>query len=139
MGVLVRINVRGIVSDQPAKIAQLALQFCGNNSLIIERNDLVKLGPAFAIIGPFAKIEVKSQAQLWMFAAVRNGGSCVRPAHHQAGTCDNSMIVGFDNPPIHTLAEAVIVGVDNEKPCRIHIAPHQKEDRTWDFLSVEDC
>ena len=70
MGVLVRINVRGIVSDQPAKIAQLSLQFCGNNSLIIERNDLVKLGPAFAIIGPFAKIEVKSQAQLWMFAAV---------------------------------------------------------------------
>ena len=61
MDMLVGIEVGRIATDQPAEVAQLTLQFLGDDRMIIERNNPVYLDPDLAVVGPFAEIEVEAQ------------------------------------------------------------------------------
>ena len=64
-----------------------------------------------------------------MLATIGGGGSGGGLEHHQTGTRDDPALVGLDDPPVHALAQAEIVGVDNQGPLRIHGLPHAEGDR----------
>src|SRR5215813_11166776 len=108
MHVLVRVEVSRVFAHQAAKSGELAGSLFGNGACILHGNHLVHLGPTPVAAAPFAKIEVKAQAQARVIPAVRGRFRYGRPTHHEAGTRDDPTLMRLDNSPVYSAALAEV-------------------------------
>jgi hypothetical protein len=99
--VLVRIEVGWIPAQQTAVGTELEISLAFQGSDIVHGSYLIQGFPIPVPVSPFPQIEMKAGAESGMLMAVSGGGGGGRPAHHQTGTSHNTLLMGFDDAPIH--------------------------------------
>src|SRR5262249_12104460 len=114
MNVLVGVKMRWIAAHQPDKCLELPANFRLNRSGVVRNDNFIKLDPLSIAPQPLPQIEVQADAKLGMSARVLGGLPGSGPAYHQAGTGDDTLLVGPDNAAVHARTLAKVVRVDNQ-------------------------
>src|SRR5262249_4770587 len=114
MEMLMRVEVRGIFSDQASKSGKLPGRLPAYGLEVFLGNNLVKLGPIPISATPFSEVEMQPHTQAWVFLGIGGGLASGRPSHHEADAGDDPRLVRFDNAAIHTGALSEVIGVHDQ-------------------------
>src|ERR1051326_560298 len=108
------VEMGGRAADEAAEFGQLASDLGPHSPRVLGRNNRVEWDPFVMAIDPFAEIKMKADADSTALASVGGGGGGGGLADHEAGAGDNTSFRSFDDAPIDAVAQAEVVGVDDE-------------------------
>src|SRR5919106_3637392 len=125
MDVLMRVDMRWILTDEPSKTYKLPGHLIFDRFNIIHGNYFIQWHPGLFAVRPLAEINVDTETQPWVLSAVCGGFRGSRPAHHQTRARYNAMLMRFEDATVHAGALAEIIRVDDQMSFRNHSVPHQ--------------
>lgn len=120
MNVLMRIDVSRVAPQQLLEKLELPVDFSSDGMAIFERRSNILFAPLTISKGPFAQIQVQTDAQIRMQACELNRVSDSVAQHHQAGTGDNALRVRGNNSAIDARGQTKVVGIYDQYDGCVH-------------------